>query len=781
MLVESSEAISKLIAQSVAQICLGTPKGARLSKMVIEHLIEKNSLTKPTAEVLVATMKILQVSTVSDDNSSGGSNRQDLLDHIGHHFILRNIKTNSAVREVLEREHRKQIDPLSDCSVDRIVPELIHIIAKSVESPSKETASVLNASLVAILRQSLAEGKTSSEGVDLVVSEVTKALIDLVNEDESGESKGSSSSTRAGKMRTDQRIEEICSRLGLSWRQSLLNGGGPEQRAHEFFGRVLASVGREMFTFPKSTIPLTLLGAIVGDSQSYEDVGEKGKPEQVALGRWKRDVILNAARSVLELSVKGMNDLHEKREEGTPDEVFSRLAPLLLLRRIPPSLFRAAYAEWFRQENYRNTSLAKVLSRVANHLAARLDIKVDKSLFMKNSELNFTAEERQMAAEVAGRCLPFNNSSDVYSASTEQPPLDFQLYGFSCFQAICLPGLVEMSDILLKAEISCDHEEIRSAIRRARASIYATCHFIPFSKHFDDESIGKPLLAIASFCLQFLNTEQATFESTDLEQDWLQLQAGCIEFFAVCLQRRLSLCHSDEMETADSVASLGACFEDMHSTIVEIIRSTDTVPKTIRRVNRWLQECLPVDLKEKIGRIEAFSVPCRTCLWNSLIILSQRCNEGSNLQLWAKSTLAWLVTWSASGETQSEQHPLCLTAALQLAFILITCTKSFVGLASSDIQNLHRWAVRSIQDSKGCTDYANNSLRCAGLKLLLAVVTIGQLSDSDSENYNPSALVFSRRDLEETSRLIHGISKQDPDPKLQTLALHILSSGLFIC
>lgn len=427
-----------------------------------------------------------------------------------------------------------------------------------------------------------------------------------------------------------------------------------------------------------------------------------------------------------------------------------------------------------------------LLQRLAEHLADRLGIK-SKATTEESS--TFSSEERQMAAEVAGRCLPFDEILSDVALEAEDccGPT-------SCFQRVCIPGFAGVHELLLDNP-SDRKEESRNQIRRARAALYATCHFVPFLRTQRTESAGNSVVCTSFFCLEALNAPEEAFENTTLDHDFLQLQSGCIEFFAACVGELFSF-QSNSSSSSNEKATIS--LQRIYTLVKE---TTQTGIFAVSNPQPWatsgasthsptsvgsrlqLQNGQPQNTIHAVKQTIHCSVACLICLWNSLIVASQRCPEDDGkLNSMAMAILPWLTAWGShamhktGGVVMPYQHPLCLTAALQLAFILVTRSKSFGALPSSadndgaSIEALHRWAFHAIEESKDANDYANVGCRVAGLKVLLAVITMNQLGGL------ASSIVLNSEEVGRILSLLNSLAKDDKDPKVRSLSSHILSA-----
>jgi hypothetical protein len=72
---------------------------------------------------------------------------------------------------------------------------------------------------------------------------------------------------------------------------------------------------------------------------------------------------------------------------------------------------------------------------------------------------------------------------------------------------------------------------------------------------------------------------------------------------------------------------------------------------------------------------------------------------------------------------------------------------------------LYRWAFRVIKDGMH-SDFTSVGLRCAGLKVLLAVITIGRLGDGSLQS-----LVFGREEVGAMLSLLNETANNDAEGK----------------
>lgn len=771
----ASEAICQLVAESIGHI--KHAKGGLSAKAVISAVVSQNSgmRTKFNVRTVMLLMNQLQCDATSKSTPKGtgtlDKEQQDLLDYAGGDLLLANFTSSDAVRECIRDEQGKEKDPFSNCSPKLVVPKLVFLVAlHAAGSSSDDSTSVLMSLLTTSLVGSHIQGKDRTEAF---AGAVIESLMDLVTEAGSRED----SLARAAKAVKSKGalLEQTCTLIGQHWRRVLFsvesNALGSQSTGSSAFGSALAAVGGTMFKFPSSTVPLTLFGALVGDGDSYDR--ESGADH---LG----NVISNAAAKLIGVVVSELDSLVSEGEKADPNDssggIFRRLAPLLLLRRAPPRLFQEAYQEMMESNALLHAEMRQSLRRLANHLAMRLDIG-DASASPRSA---YSTEERQMAAEVAGRCLPFNVGPRFAS------PEDDDLI-FSCFQRICQPGFASLHDLLLEKTRRHD-EDSRSKIRRARAALYATCHFVPFCTTLANEPVEEALVSTSFFCLHVLNARQELFEASDLDEDFLKLQTGCIEFFALCSEQYLLQSSPSHGQPAQCKAP-----ESIFKVVVQITQTgvcatTEPKPWATKSTGKMIPSS-PTSVGNDMlltgadntesAKTLCCSVACITCLWNSLIVIAQRCpDRGGKVESLSTTILPRLIRWGGgmgqkpNGSLGSHRNPLCVTAALQLAFILVTRSKSFGDKGESNARALQQWAFCAIKEGKKSSDLARAGLRSAGLKALLSVITIVQMSG------RPLSQVFNRDDIGEMLPLLNDMARNDGDTRVETLAGHVVGALL---
>jgi hypothetical protein len=511
--------------------------------------------------------------------------------------------------------------------------------------------------------------------------------------------RGDKEHTRNGNTIDTPRSTILCRKITGGWRRTLLES--PTCGVNGL-ACVLSSVASSMFADPSSSIPLAVLGSIVGDKLSPTASSEE------------QAIRVHAA--VVALIRQSLAELDKVRDVSTNAEetniIYARLSPLLLLRRIPCTYYKVA---WRALMNDREETVC-LFSLLLDQLSYRLG-----TASVRQNHVVYTAQERQLAAEIVGRDLPF-----------------YEITFPSCgsYQQIIYPSF---SSALHTLKIVPDDSDPRSPIeslRVARAALYTCCNHVSFA---EDNEEGQGVLGAVSFVLRILNLDivDATEDEAVAEDDILQLQTGGIEFVAVCLESTLqrhlgkqqktsseAVVEVDERLTsngfqvsrsAESLESTAEALALSSSAIASSLRTGAPIPCKLRlKTNRFVS-------KTSVGtQNQELSVAARTCLWNAFLVVSQRCPDDGRLTAWANLTANWVLDWASLAPVDDYlRHPLCMAAALQVIFVLVTRTKSFDCLAggkstASSVRKAHRLALVSIKTETNIGgEYARTTMRKA--------------------------------------------------------------------
>ena len=650
--------------------------------------------------------------------------------------LIENIPKSAYLRSCIRTE---PFHGFHSAPVANTIPELLQLLSLT-QGKGKEPDDIRSTLLFLLKSILLAQVKLGN--IDCLVKEILNMLHTLEEE---------------SKDDGVDLVGDLSAKFGDGWRRELLENS---EISSNSFGDMLISIGNAMLADPSSLVPLTLFGSIVGvDLDGF-----------FACDDHVRIRILDAVTRLVQFCT---DSLEQSNAIQSNDSVFSRLSPLLLLRRIPVAYFEVAY------EKCQMKSLIKLeetLSVLATELAARLDIGPNPCVVAEIS-----TEERRLAAEVAGRCLSFGTAKiDFRQSKTSEVA--------TIFGRLCSPSFSNLS--LQLALSTAKNPKVVRNIRSARAALYAACIRVPFANgvncwHFSDNAY---VLAVC-FCLDVVSVD-VDHLGNEMADDFLQLQRGCMEFFASCIARSVVTqedlldtyprplvmdCDKSHRQTDWTQDPSLAALRHIYRNLTSIVRFGGVDEPSFR--DGWSKL-----LGKMANNPVCISVSARVCIWNSFIITAQSMstNDGA-LMAFARSILPWVIEWAKTqAVTNKTQHPLCVAAALQLAFTLITRLRTLDCFASGDAKGLstkmavrdaHSWALDAAKDNSSLPDNsAGSALRLAGLKLLLAIITID--SSLSEETMVPPYL--SPNEVGNSVTLVHAISNMDPNPDVRSLANRIL-------
>jgi hypothetical protein len=743
---KSLDPACQAICALVARCILAHPRPMKLASTIVSRYGMKMS----TIHILICLMNDTSASPSDDtesinwDQTTAGSNdnnhttEQDVLAYAVV-MLLDSISTSAYLRERLCKSNGS-ILANTQVSFELVIPKLVGILSESHKTNAKDAKGVVSAvgtTITSIMERQVLRGSTNEFACQVV------SVLEKIAEDPADDTKGL--------------IGYVCSTFAGRWRRDLLEKKG---FGDEDFGEMLKSIGRGMLLSPASVAPLTFFGALVGEDLTEESIGICG-------ARYR---ILLAVEKIMEICTGEL----KQRDKAGSDAIFARLSPLLMLRRVPTLYFKVARKESMVRGRNGLQDYAIVL---VGELAGRLDIDSLLGLSI-GQQGDISAGERRLAAEIAGRCLSFgevgNNGKPIGVSQS-----------CATFERICAPAFAAFIRTMDEEKKGTD---ALFSIRRARAALYAACNHIPYCT--DDEYYEHDVYRqTASFALYAISVD-ADMVGSDTSVDLVQLQTGCIEFFALCVEKTLKIRlgvpsrqlvqDAHENKNSEKVHSEQTGFLASNS-LQQISRAIVSILQSGKHgADAWICSAKANYLGHSSGAVESYSIPARTCLWNSLIVVSQRSSDkDGSVEMFARSALPWITDWGAGTRSDDQvHHPLCIAAALQVTFILLTRLKSLAFFAGSDrfakeyIRRAHGWALQTLKDKPTSVgDYSNRAQRLAALKLLLSIVTVDSINSDGS--VLPSCL--GPGELGEAFTVIHGLSNMDPDSEVRGLSSHLLS------
>lgn len=258
-------------------------------------------------------------------------------------------------------------------------------------------------------------------------------------------------------------------RIGRPWSDSLLQSTLVDV---ERYAQVLESVCTQMFSAPDQMAPLVLFGSLVDSKVDASDRISKG------------------VFSVLEVCSRQLE------ETQNVDDTYRRLAPLLLIRRVPSTLYTSM---WMQRQP---------LPDEHQRVFTVIGIQLSKLLRGGISSL-VSPTEQQLAADFVGRCLPFD--------------LDVP---YSSFTLVLLPAFRNVA-VAIKADDDRVVPSINDAYRPAKIALYVACCQVPLIAN--EASSG--MLAVASFALWLL-VQQPRSDA----DEFINCHLASLEFVAACLR-----------------------------------------------------------------------------------------------------------------------------------------------------------------------------------------------------------------------------------------------------
>jgi hypothetical protein len=592
---------------------------------------------------------------------------------------------------------------------------------------------------------------------------------------------------------------------GPIWRLALFDESSSSDSAYK---EVLLATAKSMIEMPSSITPLALLASLV-DSQY-----RPRSSEDDATVRLEKRIFL-ATAGIIHFSVNHIPISHED-DHVNEMSIFDRLAPLLILRRMPKSYYSALHkALPSDKETY--DVVIELIAFLSDSLKAHA---------VRNDQGNLAREEKKLLAELAGHCLPL--SSKVNREPCGSP--DTNVLPVSLYENICVGPFtdtlkllrredeyVPQSDADANQKNRVDKYSDISAIiwiRQAKAALYAVSHHVPLGLDEDD---GEALINVASFAFEVLNFQtgsvcvaETSILSSDggaetsilLREEMAMLQSGCTHFLVISVD---SLSCRKARNIGPSEPYL---IEDVECQII----SRGTKGRSHSFLGA-LSEILHT-LKSSITTGESawsaihFSPSSRTAMLNSFVMLAQGSRAEDGRLTWlASDILPTFVEWTSRGPVDEDiHHALCIAASLQVIYTLLARCGSFDFLGCSNNNNKKetdfvrrtlRCALVSFHDTGGAVVEANSPssasfaaplLRLAALKVILTVIalldrrtndgTMNLSSSSSSASFSGCGGdlggYLSPAEVRKAISALHGAANVDRHPEVRQLANDIL-------
>lgn len=704
----------------VAKGILDLPDGVK----AIEALISRQGMGLCTIRIFFYILITFRIShsLPAEDNMS----KQHLLCDYVQDKLIDGISTSCHVRNCLLVYDRAVLGDMSAGQLGRSMPKLLGLYEQCKKQQG--FSSDIESSITSILTWNL-----ESHAVRGALSSMVDGVVTFLTNTKHSEGGAAESSK-----------DLVCSKFCDRWRCVLLKDAKLPDTG---FADLLAAIARAISCHPSSVALLAFFGAIVGD-----DI-----PVNLSSIECTRFRVMLAVDRLFKFFADKMDEM-----QNIEHEIFRKLSPLLILRRVPISYFIISKEE----AKMRIPSEFHIVSmQVLDYLASMLEIGPS------SDHKHAVPEERRLAAEVAGRAIGFGQGiqPDKQPASTSQV--------CSTFHCICAPSFRALIQESVHLGGQLESKSI-SLVRRARAALYAACHSIPSGLDGGEESGDDEYRSTASFAMYVLGLHLDDLED-EVSREVVQLQTGCIEFFAICLARTVSKETSTKRVGPMLDQSLSRALLDplkqISDAIIRILKFGNPLPE-----DEWICATESYFLTDSTVVVKKVSLQAKACLWNSMILVAQRCNaDDGSLTTFGNSVLPLIAEYGSEARSSSDEkldHPLGSAAALQTAFTIITRSRSLDCLEGHDrpktifVRMLQDWALQAIR--KKSLGIGNGALRMAALKLLLALVTMDTI-EGDNNSSIPSCL--GREQLREILSAVKELSDHDPDSDIRALSSQILS------
>lgn len=283
------------------------------------------------------------------------------------------------------------------------------------------------------------------------------------------------------------------------WRKALLYGSLCN---HDDYASFLGAISIEMFKDPANSTIFALFAAMVGDGLESKDSSLQ------ASSKTSKSRIKTSTMALLRLCLAELNKSQELKDQK--EDIFIKLSPLLLLRWIPMLQYDMLH------DDKESQSLLMILSDI---IAFKLRIEHNAIMCMVT-----TMEERKLLAELASRCFPFSNLTQ-----NSMP---------SCFTRYCEPVL---SSTMRKID-----ESLMTSKdwKKAKLSLYICCHTVQLrARSLDKEDFE----SIAYFAIRILRV------GVNNDNELVELQTGCIDFLASCIESMCSTRSYDQTVSAKTL------------------------------------------------------------------------------------------------------------------------------------------------------------------------------------------------------------------------------------
>ena len=586
-------------------------------RSLLELLLHRTTLDSPVAVDILAS-------------TACWTNDSDVADFVCKHFI-EGVSHLGIIRERMIQDD----DLFGRCSMQGVERMVDKLVGLGTKEDTEDALSCLTTTLRRVFRSSSTSGNAK---------QITRILLDQMSRVEK----------RPG-------IEPIVANLCQRWRQDLLHEEG---YADSHYADVAVALIQEMMNAPSKVEPLMAFGWM---AQEENGVESPFSPAQ------ERRISVFVARAA-EACTTDFELLKKTKSLQHPD-IFERLCPLLILRRIPSQYYQIARTSRVVQEPSQ-LNFASISVSLSIHLVDRLRPCDDEIV-------QVSPEERKLAAEVIARLLPLVSREGIDDEG-------------SLYASICYPYLVKLSE---HPKQLCDVRNV-PLWRSVRVSLFVACSSMVESKNVEETGV---VLSMVVACLKLIEIDAESFNDESLLEEAEKLHAGCCDFFAMCFIKLFA-----EKQLVDSA--------------LEQSSQGNYTKKACYHLLGALREA--TDRGAAIPR----------CIWNSIVLAATRIEEGKTFNL-SHFILPWMFRWKTeASQSEKRWHDFDTWASMKLIFTLITRQKSSGLFPHTDpkisFEIIVSWTLDVVRNRKGEGALAVKA-RTEAFKVLLVLIGFGpELSSS---------------------------------------------------
>jgi len=262
-----------------------------------------------------------------------------------------------------------------------------------------------------------------------------------------------------------------------------------EKFGDHVLGLFLTSLGTKLIENPSERIPISVL------STSLRAIADA----DVCKVNWNRNRFKLALEAIIELAIAELERVQSLVYET--ENVFKRLAPLLILRCIPQGRDNWILEEVTRR-SVRPNSQEKLSQLIINFIG--IDAKWD----------HCSAHEKRLSAEIAARYLLLTKSSSSSSY---------------CMEDIFTPVFTALENNIQ----SLNNVDLKDTIKKSKIWIYSICNFVTLDS---ENRYSVELLKMINFAKDLSNLSINHLLGDCSMDDWIQLKMGCAELISLYMK-----------------------------------------------------------------------------------------------------------------------------------------------------------------------------------------------------------------------------------------------------